>query len=123
METAIVDEEQEHVVIDGIKYKVGDEVGEEVPKLVPRFRYVRDDLSYFNIVGMGMSEVLENMKTAAKANPNGMVCSVAIIDTKQGKVFDRVGPYCHVDENGDINLKEWFESLKESKTIKDYFDQ
>jgi hypothetical protein len=89
------------------------------PDVKPSFWYMRERLSFIQMEGNSLSEIIEIALNLAKENPLGMVCSVTIVEGN--KDLRKVADNCHVDKEGKVDLTKWQEDILKDDFIVEFF--
>ena len=90
----------------------------QIAVMHPSFYFMRDNHTFIKLQGKSANEVKQHALEVAKENPYGMVCSVSI---SQGeKEMRRVGECCHVDKNGNVDLRNWWDEIMKEDCVRCY---
>lgn len=84
------------------------------------FWFMTDGHGFIKPKGKNIDKVKKSLLEIAKTNPYGMVCPVIILEN--GKELKRIGKCCHVDNNGNVNLDDWLNTIQ-AKDNQIYFSQ
>ena len=83
----------------------------------PKFWFMRDNHTFIELRGTNIYEVMSDAKKVSKLNPYGMVCPVILLD---GEKENRIGIMANVDEDGKVNLDEWYNKIKDEAVIQNF---
>lgn len=95
-----------------------DEVSEN-DKMEVSFWVMTDGHQFIKLEGSTLKEIKDLAIKTCKENPWGMLCRPIIL--RNGKEIKRVGENEPVTNNGGVNIKRWFKSVKNDEDIKNIF--
>ena len=111
--------QKEATLFNGKKVKEGDKITLQQDDVMhPSFWFMRDNHTFIKLKGKNAKEVKQHALEVAKENAYGMICPVRILQGE--KELHSVGECCHVDKDGNVDLKKWWDDIMKEDCVRCY---